>query len=337
MCWIAEKLRGLICPIFFDPFYFLCNFDKVVLKFLKEALANIGIKEMYQELKEEYMLKVDVEYRFNHTIDTGGSSNTMDKSEIFEHLSKYIPSTDGAAAFFQLVFYLLMLMTFIKPIFHLWSFKKNLSFSNDCVGSKTFKKLDKQAPKGKKILPLTDTDKEYFRENFYSLPAGSAKYRLLISVYWPSLAAFFLVMNATFFITLSSVDMSFVSYLDLTTLSPESKSQLNEARRAARHYTFPGIFSKSAMDFYKSLKKFTDEDRDRARNFMDYAKKHRGCAPLLLTPNPSLLHTLYIWTGIVFTCNTLGLVVRLMYGKLLEHFFPDYKVDRAKDLMDRIK
>ena len=144
-------------------------------------------------------------------------------------------------------------------------------------------------------------------------------------------------MIATFMITLSSVDLSFMSSLDQTKLSSESKQEMNEAKRAARNYTFPGIFTKSAKDFYKSMEKFTDDDRERARNFRNYAQRYKRCAPTLLTPHPSLLHKLYIWTGIVLTCNTLQLLLRLYYGKLLEHFYPKSRDDRAKDLWDRIK
>ena len=144
-------------------------------------------------------------------------------------------------------------------------------------------------------------------------------------------------MMATFMMTLSSVDLSFMSSLEKTKLSSKSKQEMKEAKRAARNYTYPGIFTKSAKDFYKSMDKFKDEDRERAMNFMNYKQRFKRCLPQLLTPNPSLLHKLYIWVGIVFTGNTLQLLLRLYYGKLLEHFFPKSKEDRAKDLWDRIK
>ena len=45
---------------------------------------------------------------------------------------------DDADTLYKYVFYILMLMTFWKPISDLRSFKRNLSFSNDCVDSKAF-------------------------------------------------------------------------------------------------------------------------------------------------------------------------------------------------------
>lgn len=338
VCHLIEAVRQSVCGIFFHPFNFLCNFDDVVMKFLNEALDEIGLKEMYQQLREEFMMEVDIEYRFNHTVYTGGSSDERDKSEVFDHIAKYFPGGSSSDLLFLLLYYLFMVMAFLKPLFDLWSFKRNLSFRNDCVDSKTFKNLDSKAPRRERILPLDKDDIMYFREHIYSLPGSTSKrFLLLFSVYWTSAAAFCLTLIASFFSTLISFDLSFVSFLDLTELSPESKGQLKEARRAAKNYTLPGIFSKSAEDFYRKMNKFKEDHVAGAMNFKGYAKKHKSCAPAMLTADAQLLRKLYTWTAIIFLCNSIGLALRLTYGRLLEHFFPEYKVPRARDLRERIE
>ncbi|MPC57210.1 hypothetical protein E2C01_051185 [Portunus trituberculatus] len=335
-CLVVEKIRQFVCSTFYKPFSFLCNFDEVVKKFLNEALQDIYITKLFQELKEEFMVRVNVEYRFNHTLDYDGRSDKADKSEVFERLSNYIPAYGATDAFFQYVSYLVMARTFLKPILDIWTFKKDLSFENDCVGSKTFKKLDKKEKKENRILPLTDEDKYYFRETTFSLPPGAKRYRLLLSVYWQSAAAFALVVICTFFTAFSSLNMIFMSFDELTSLTPESKTQFNGARKAARNYTYPGIFSKSAMDFYKSMKKLTEDEQDRVKTFKDYEKKFKEIKPKLLGGDISLIHKLYLWGVVVVICNTLGFLKRLAYGKILEHFYHMYKKERAMDLMNRI-
>ena len=333
-CIIAEKFRQFVCRTFYDPFNFFCNFDKEVKRFLNGAVDEVktSLDKSYQQLKDEFAITVNVEHRFNHTIDYGDSSKLIDKSGIYEHFNQYIPSTEAIESLFWLVQYILMFMTFVKPLFNLWSFKKNLSFCNDCVGSKAFKKLDKRAVKKQRILPLTDIDKEDFRENIYSLPRGPKKKQLLLSTYWAPVAVLFLVMVSTFIVFICNIDTEY--FLDQMTLSPESKRQLKETKDATRNSTISGIFAKSTQDFYKTMKKVANKKQERART---YAKKLRDCAPQLLAPKSSLLHQLYMSLLIVFVCNTLKLVLHQVYGRLLEHFFPDYKATRAKDLMDRIK
>ncbi|KAG0716509.1 hypothetical protein GWK47_009520 [Chionoecetes opilio] len=297
------------------------------------------MKEMYQQLQDELYLEVDLDYRFNHTVDSSSPSDSSgkDKNEVFEHIAQYLPNTEGSDTFTRLVYYILLLMTFLRPLFDLWRFKTSFSFYNDCVDSNTFRTKDKQKGKRKEpILPLKESDKDYFREKMYYLPKGAKRERLLISCFWPSLMAWFLVMVATFATAVCNIDMA-VSSLDLTSLTRENKHQIKEAQRAAQNNTFPGIFSKNAKDFYKSMKTVMDDDGLKSLRSMDYAKRHKQCEIQLLAPRSNLLPTLYLYAAIVTVCNVLDLMRRLVYGKYLEHFYPNYKMDRVVDLMTRIK